>query len=378
MKHFVFTLFLLAGMSLSATTNNSVIVKIEDGNYRVTAVLGSKKSSGDTWIKAESRRLISENIHTAKGRFTTVVFTVNKRSPQINDNMRIKIKDREKGYLNWDDELTIEFCGPNPQVKEVNIEKVDDVTTIFLCGNSTVTDQENDPWASWGQMFPRWWNEKVSIANYAESGERTTSFMASKRWAAVMERAKKGDYILIEFGHNDEKDKGPGSGAWYNFSHNLKQMVDEAQRKECHVVLITPTARRRFVDGRIFNTHGDYPAAVKAICERENIPMIDLTQMTTEMYEAYGEEKSKRFLVHYPAGTYPGQDKELADNTHFNTFGAYEVSKCIIEGMLKLNLPIMQNLREGYQTFIPSQPDDWQKWQWPVTGQSDNVKPDGN
>lgn len=351
--------------------------KVEDGNYRVTAVLGSKKSAGDTWVRAESRRLCFENIHTKKGEFRTVTFIANKRSPRVNDKMNIKLKDREKDYENWDDMLTIEFSGSNPQVKDVQIERVDDAVTMFLCGNSTVTDQNKEPWASWGQMIPRWFDAEVCVANFAESGESTTSFIASNRWAAVMERAKKGDYILIEFGHNDEKDRGAGSGAWYNFSHNLKRMIDEARQKECQVVIITPTARRSFKDGKNQNTHGDYPEAAKTVAMRENVPLIDLTAMTTTLYDTMGEEGSKRLLVHYPANTFPGQEKPLADNTHFNTFGAYEVAKCVVEGLKKLQLPIVNHILPEWNTFDPSHPDDWQTWGWP-TGETELVKPDGN
>ena len=371
---------LLIALVLTTAANAKSIVKefvVEDGNYRVTAVIGSKKSAGDTWIKAESRRLCSENIRTKKGEFKTVTFMVNKRSPYINEKMRIKLKDREKDYENWDDKLTLDFCGDNPQLKEVSIEKVDDAVTVFLCGNSTVTDQNKEPWASWGQMIPRWFDDKVCFANYAESGERTTSFIASNRWAAVMERAKKGDCIMIEFGHNDEKDKGAGSGAWYNFTYNLKRMIDEARKKECEVILVTPTARRMFRNGRNANTHGEYPDAVKAVCQRENVPLIDLAAMSTAMYEAYGEEGSKRFLVHYPANTFPNQEKALADNTHFNTFGAYEVAKCVVEGLTKLNLPLTAHLSSEWKAFNPSQPDDWQKWSWPLS-EVELVKPDGN
>lgn len=370
----------MIALVLTTAANAKSIVKefvVEDGNYRVTAVIGSKKSAGDTWIKAESRRLCSENIHTKKGEFKTVTFMVNKRSPYINEKMRIKLKDREKDYENWDGKLTLDFCGDNPQLKEVSIEKVDDAVTVFLCGNSTVTDQNKEPWASWGQMIPRWFDDKVCFANYAESGERTTSFIASNRWAAVMERAKKGDYIMIEFGHNDEKDKGAGSGAWYNFTYNLKRMIDEARKKECEVILVTPTARRMFRNGRNANTHGEYPDAVKAVCQRENVPLIDLTAMSTAMYDAYGEEGSKRFLVHYPANTFPNQEKALADNTHFNTFGAYEVAKCVVEGLTKLNLPLTAHLSSEWKAFNPSQPDDWQKWSWPLS-EVELVKPDGN
>lgn len=366
MKKVIFGLIALCLCFNSEARNVVKTFKVEDGNYRVTAVLGSKKSAGDTWVKAEQRRLCFENIHTKKGEFKTITFIVNKRSPYINDTTNIKIEEKEKDYENWDDVLTIDFCGNNPQVKDVQIEKIDDAITMFLCGNSTVTDWNKEAYASWGQMIPRWFDDKVCVANFAESGERTSTFISSNRWAAVMERAKKGDYILIEFGHNDQKEKEPGCGAWYNFSYNLKRMIDEAKKKRCQVVLVTPAARRKFVDGKVPNTHGEYLDAIKAVAERENVPVLDLNTMCCVLYEAMGEEGSKKIMVHYPANTFPNQEQAIADNTHFSTFGAYELAKCIVVGLKHLRLPLADHIVGEWQGFDPSQPDDWQQWQWPV------------
>ena len=354
---------------------------LPDGNYKVTVQIDDP---ANTWVRAESRRLLFQppNHQITKSPNhsceATTTFTVNKRSPRIDETTRIKIKDRERGYLNWDDSLTIDICGEGAKAKILSIEPDTSAITLFLCGNSTVVDQENEPWASWGQMMPRWWTDSVCIANYAESGERTTSFIAANRWAKVMAECRPGDYIFIEFGHNDEKDRGPGTGAWYNFTTNLKRMVDEARAKQCHVVLITPTARRKFVDGHNANTHGDYPAAVAQLCEREGVPMIDLTTMSTQLFDTFGEEGSKQLLVHYPAGTYPGQTTAFADNTHFNTFGAYEISKCVVMGIKALKLPIVKYLRSDWQDFSPLHPDDPKGWHWPDADRIEIAKPDGN
>ena len=130
------------------------------------------------------------------------------------------------------------------------------------------------------------------------------------------------------------------------------RFIDEARAKQCNVVLVTPTARRSFHDGHNQNTHGDYPAAVLAVSQREGIPMIDLTAMSTQLYDTFGDEGSKQLLVHYPANTFPDQPTALADNTHFNTFGAYELSKCIVMGIKQLGLPIAKYLRHDWTAFI--------------------------
>ncbi len=351
---------------------------VPDGNYRVVVTLGSKDYAGKTIVRAESRRILTEQIETKKKEFKTISWTIHKRSPRINDDERVKTKPREKDYLNWDDRLTLTFNGEAPAVKSIHIEPDTTAVTLFLCGNSTVVDQENEPWASWGQPIVRWFDENVCIANYAESGERTTSFMASKRLDKALSMAKAGDYFLIEFGHNDEKDRGAGSGAWYNFSYNLKTFIDRIKAKGCTPILITPTARRFFDGDKLKDTHGEYPVATRTIAQREGVGLIDLTAMTTTLFETCGVEGSKRLLVHYAANTFPGQDKELADNTHFNVFGAYEVAKCVIMGMKTLNLPFVSHLRNDWNDFDPAKPDDWQTFNLMPAANAEIEKPDGN
>lgn len=353
-------------------------VKVPDGNYKVTVVIGSKKRAGNTVVRAENRRLFVENCTTKKGEFKTFSFIVNKRSPYINDKMSVKIKDREKDYLNWDDRLTLEFNGSAPSVSEIKVERDETAPTVFLCGNSTVVDQSREPWASWGQMFPRWFDDRIAVSNHAESGLTAGSFLAGNRLEKILTMMKPGDYVLCEFGHNDQKEKGPGSGAWYNFSYNLKKFIDQVRKKQGNIIFLTPTQRRNFKNGKIQETHGDYPDAMRAVAKREDVPVIELHDMTRTFFETLGEENSKRALVHYPKGTFPDQDKDLADNTHFNTWGAYEVSKMVVMGMKQLGLPLVSHLRSDWADYSPAQPDDFTKWLWYPAPIYESAKPDGN
>ena len=354
-------------------------VKVPDGNYRVSVVLGGKKN-GQTTVRAEGRRLMMDHIVTPKAKDTeTVEFVVNKRSPFIEEGKNVKIKEREKDYLAWDDKLTLEFNGDNPAVKSIHIESTN-VPTIYLCGNSTVVDQNNEPWASWGQMITRWFGPEVAISNHAESGLTARTFIGAFRLDKILSTLKKGDYVFVEFGHNDEKEKRPGDGAWYHYQYQLKIFVDQVRAKGAEIVFCTPTQRRQFADDNktIRNTHGDFPAAMKMVAEKENVPLIDLNQMTKTFFETLGFENSKRALVHYPANTFPGQEKALADNTHFNTYGAYEVAKCVVMGMKQLGLPITQYLRNEWQDFDPAHPDDWKTFKWAPARNANLMKPDGN
>ena len=354
--------------------------QVPDGNYRVTVTLGNRKKAGQTVVRAESRRHYFDVVATKKKEYKTVTFVVNKHHPVIDAKTKVKLKPREWTYKNWDDSLTISFCGPMPAVHSVKIEPANDVTTVFLCGNSTVVDQEDEPWASWGQMITRWFDDQVAIANYAESGLSCTSFLAQLRLDKILTQLKQGDYVMVEFGHNDEKEQKAGDGAWYSYSRNLKIFADRVKAAGGHLIFCTPTARRFFnADHQtIRNTHGDYPEAMKTVARREGVPVIDLTQMTTTFYEALGEEGSKKSLVHYPAHTFAGQDKPLADNTHFNPFGAWEIAKMVVMGLKQLDSPLVQHLRGDWQDFDPAHPDNPDTFVWHMSAGSNLTKPDGN
>lgn len=354
-------------------------VRVPDGNYKVTVRLGSRKQAGITTVRAESRRLFIESVPTKKKEFIERTFIVNKRNTHIDGNEYVRIKPREKRKLNWDDKLTLEFNGSVPVCESITIEPADTtVTTVFLCGNSTVVDQDNEPWASWGQMIPYFFDTNVCIANYAESGESANTFIAAGRLKKALSQMKKGDYLFMEFGHNDQKQKGPGKGAYYSFMTSLKTFIDEARLRGAHPVLVTPTQRRSFdPDGHIRDTHEDYPEAMRWLAEKENVPLIDLNEMTRTLYEAMGVEPSKRAFVHYPAGSYPGQTQDFADNTHFNPYGAYEIARCIVEG-LKTQVPDLARHLKPFPAFDPARPDNPDNFHWDDSPFTEIEKPDGN
>ena len=155
--------------------------------------------------------------------------------------------------------------------------------------------------------------------------------------------------------------------------------IDEAISLGAYPVLVTPTQRRSFGDdGKIKDTHLDYPDATRWVATKENIPLIDLHAMTRILYESLGEEDSKKAFVHYPAGSYPGQEKDFADNTHFNPYGAYQIAKCVIEGMKNVNLPIIAYLRNDYQSYTPQKPDSFESFHWSDSPFIEIQKPDGN
>ncbi len=354
-------------------------VNLPEGNYNITITFGDLKEATVTTVKAESRRLMLENIVTKPGEFVTKTFTINRKERQINATQKVSLKDRELTKLDWDDKLTFEFNNTKPSVVAMKITKVTDAITVYLAGNSTVVNQDDEPWAAWGQMIPNFFKQGVSIANHAESGLTLGSFLGSKRLEKVLSVIKPGDYLFIEFGHNDQKDKGANDGAWKSYTERLKLFINETKKKGAIPVVVTSTARRNFDStGKNVNSLGDFPAAARKATTDESVALIDLNAMSNLFYEALGPNESKKAFVHYPANTYPGQTKALADNTHFNPYGAYELAKCVIEGIKQNKLGLAKFLIDPTTTFNPSKPDDLATWHWYESPKSTVVKPDGN
>jgi len=271
-------------------------VDLPEGNYNVKVIMGDNEGESITTVKAESRRLMLEKVHTAAGKFETRVFTTNVRYSTIHNNEEVKLESSEQGHHDWDRKLTIEFNNSSPCICALEITRVENATTVYLAGNSTVTDQQYEPWAAWGQMLPRFFKSgKISVANHAASGETLKSFIAENRLKKILAGIKPGDYLFIQFGHNDQKPQNsdyvkPFTG----YKELLKLFISEVRKHNAIPVLVTPMLRRNFDDnGKIINTHGDYPEAMRQTAREENVALIDLHQMSKILYEAMGTEGSK-------------------------------------------------------------------------------------
>lgn len=340
---------------------------LPEGNYHVTVTLGAADAATTTTVKAELRRLMLENVPTAPGKFVTRSFLVNVRRPRIAPGVEVKLKDRERTMeaVNWDEKLTLEFGGAQPRVAALEIAKAD-VPTVWLLGDSTVCDQPREPFASWGQMLPRFFKPDVAVANHAESGESLRSSFGAKRLEKVAAGLKAGDTVLIQFGHNDEKEKGEGVGSFTTYKASLKQYVAEVRQRGGQVVLVTPVQRRTFEkDGKMRNSHGDYPEAVRQVAAEEKVPLIDLHALSTTLYEALGVEKSGALF-------------KSGDGTHHNNYGAYEVARCVVEGLRATKLPLVKSLAEDVPPFDPAHPDAEETFAVPASPNSTDVTPLGS
>ena len=360
-------------------------VKIPEGNYDVKIILGDKNGTSATTVRAENRRLFLQNIRTKKGEIVEKIFTIQVRDSTIKDIVgnvidKVKLKSREINYFHWDNLLTIEFNDSMPKVCGIEITPNKKATTIFLAGNSTVVDQDREPWTAWGQIFPLFFEPKnICIANYAESGETLKAFKNEKRLEKVWSMAKPGDYLFIEFAHNDQKPGVNHLDPFTTYKATLKEWIDEARKRKVAPVLITSMHRRNFDSlGHIINTLSDYPGAMRQTAKEEHVMLIDLNAMSKTLYEAWGPEKSLKAFVHYPANAFPGQDRELKDDTHFNAYGAYELARCIVQSMKDQHLPFAKFLKKDIPAFNPAKPDPVEKFYWPLSTLMSSVKPDGN
>lgn len=330
-------------------------LSVPEGNYRVKVTMGDKAGESVTTVKAETRRLMLERVATTAGKQIAREFTVNVRddqlpAPPLNapGGTSVVLNRREIGALHWDDKLTLEFSGPDPKVCAVEIERVE-VPTVFLVGDSTVADQPLEPAASWGQMFTRFLAPTVAVANHAESGETMKSFISGLRLAKVLSQLKDGDYMFIQFGHNDSKSQWPQTYAEAHSTYRayLRVFIAEARLRGAIPVLVTSMQRRQFdKNARIRNSHGDYPAAVRAVAEEEGVPLIDLERMSKVFYEALGPEVAQQAFV-----------DQGRDATHHNEYGAYELAKCVVQGILDTGLPLAAHIWEDFEKYDPARPD---------------------
>lgn len=355
-------------------------VKVPEGNYRVSLEFGHAGMPSNNTLRAELRRLYVKDLKTRAGEFITKDILVNVRNnslqtpeqnaPGIN---KVSLKTLEQHRLHWDNKLTLEFNGTAPQVQRVTIQKVD-VPTLYLVGDSTVTDQPYEPAASWGQMLPYFFTAPlfsgdIAVANHAESGETMKSFIMEGRFAKVLERMKPGDYLLIQFGHNDQKKQWPQTyvEAMTTYKEYLRVFIAEARLRGATPVLITSMQRRTFdQQGKIVNSHGQYPQAVREIAQEKNVALIDLDKMSVQLYETLGTDKAP--LAFNDGGK---------DATHHNNYGAYQLAQAVVTGLRQSRVALARHFADS-SSYNPSRPDPVESFVLAPSPAFSSARPDGN
>ncbi len=227
-----------------------------------------------------------------------------------------------------------------------------DPLRVFLIGDSTMADKlpADFPETGWGMPFSKLFNEAVEVQNHAYNGRSTKSFRREGRWAKVQAQLKKGDYVFIQFGHNDAKasDTARYAPSQTDFRDNLTRYVAETRAKGGIPILLTPTQRRKFDSTGVFvDQHADYPNVVREVAAKEKVLLIDIEKESKKYISSEGPEGAKKMFLHYPVGIFRKFMKGAADDTHFSPFGAMKISDLVAEAILASNEHLRSFLKKS-------------------------------
>ena len=277
--------------------------------------------------------------------------SVNVRTPQL-PKLPMNATGREEVTLDqfdagnardWDNKLTVEIASPHAVLRSIEIVPAPAAATVFIAGDSTVTDRDGGGDVSWGQLLSRFLKPGVAVANHAQSGETLKSFANSLRLDKILSQMRKGDYLFIQFALNDSKENWPQTYVEPETTYKayLKVYVAEARLRGATPVLVTAMDRGARGTGAPTHGHGGYPQAMREVAQEEHVPLIDLYGMSDTFYESAGADAGKI----------------LADGTHSTAYGGYEFAKCIVMGIKQNKLDLANFIVDGFKDFDPAHPD---------------------
>lgn len=221
--------------------------------------------------------------------------------------------------------------------------------SVHLIGDSTMSVKEVRayPETGWGMPFAYFFDSTVTVHNHAKNGRSTRTFISENRWQPVADALQEGDYVFMQFGHNDEsKEKTDRYTTPEQYQANLTRFVRETRARKATPVLLTPVSRRKFVDGVAVGTHQEYSALVRVVAEKENVILIDLDEKSRALYQQYGEEKSKLLFLQLEPGQHPNYPDGKNDNTHFNELGARLIAEIVLAEVRNQKLELANRIRK--------------------------------
>jgi lysophospholipase L1-like esterase len=220
---------------------------------------------------------------------------------------------------------------------------------VWMIGDSTMANKkaETAPETGWGMVMQEFFKEGVKVHNHAVNGRSSKSFMSEGRWKSVYDSLKKGDYVIIQFGHNDEKpDSVRHTEPLTTYKQILKLYIDEARSKEAIPIVCSSIVRRHFDSaGNLKDTHGDYIKAAHEIADETGTPFIDMEAKTRQLVTELGREKSKSLFLFSKPGEYATRPTGVQDSTHLNNYGAHQVANLFIDGVRELKLPLVSLIK---------------------------------
>lgn len=219
---------------------------------------------------------------------------------------------------------------------------------VYLVGDSTMSVKEVKayPETGWGMPFAYFFDESVTVDNRAKNGRSTKTFISENRWQAVADSLEKGDYVFIQFGHNDEvKSKVGRYTTPEEYKANLTRFISETRSKGAKPVLLTPVARRKFdEEEHVQGTHEEYSAIVRALAKEQDVPLIDMDKKSQALLQEWGPEKSKLLFMHLEAGEHPNYPQGEQDDTHFNELGARKIAQLVVQEIKAMNLDLAERI----------------------------------
>lgn len=219
--------------------------------------------------------------------------------------------------------------------------------TVWLIGDSTMSIKETKayPETGWGMPFAYFWDSTVRVDNRAMNGRSTRTFIEEKRWDPVVRDMQEGDYVFIQFGHNDEVPTKKSYVPEADFKANLVRYVTDARNKKANPVLITPVARRKFDSmGHIQETHAVYAQIVRDVAKENNVPLIDLDEKSKTMFQQLGAETSKYLFDYLVPGEHPNYPEGKQDDTHFSELGARKIAEIVLTEIKNLKLELANRI----------------------------------
>ena len=230
----------------------------------------------------------------------------------------------------------------------------DDRITVYLIGDSTIADKRPGafPETGWGTPFKTFFDSTVIVDNRAKNGRSTRTFISQNLWQPIADRLEEGDYVFIQFGHNDEaKDKSDRYTSPEDYKRNLRMFVSETRKKKANPILLSPVTRRRFDgQGNILETHATYSPLVKEVAEETNTPFIDLDKQSRDLLQEFGEADSKYLFLQLARGEHPNYPEGKNDNTHFNELGARKMAQIVLGGIIDLHLDLAGRIVNAQKT----------------------------
>lgn len=300
--------------------DSTFLVDVPNGNYIVHVRMGDAHAPSQTSLKTNGEHLVLEQYETVAGQFAREQFGVNVRNGQ----------------------LKLSFGGLAPRINTLELVPTDQQITIYLAGDSTVTDPSADgfPFSGWGQMLNYYFKHDVVVANHAIGGRSSKSFISEGRLKVIAESIREGDFLFIQFGHNDQKsDEERYTEPETTYPEHLRTYIDLAREKKATPVLLTSVHRRNYdEDGTIINSHTSYLDAVRKLAEQEQVALIDLADRSKELFEKLGPEKTTSIFLWGEPGEWINFSNGIKDNTHFQERGGLAIAQLVVQGIRDLQL----------------------------------------